>query len=145
MGTQQILMIVLSVIVVGAAIAVGIAMFDTQSKNQERSAVLMEVNNIAIQAAAWYRTPAIMRGGSDLASLISFVSMEGTISGGQGRIVTPNGTYTFRNFVLTETEQSIIIDGVSIQNSEIRMTGTIQLSGGNLQNNFGITILPSGS
>ena len=38
MGTQQILMIVLSVIVVGAAVAVGIQMFDNQSRNQARAA-----------------------------------------------------------------------------------------------------------
>ena len=63
MGTQQILMIILSVIVVGAAIAVGIQMFDTQSHNQEVTNAIAEMVYMASQAQAWWRTPVIMGGG----------------------------------------------------------------------------------
>jgi hypothetical protein len=63
MGTQQILMIILSVIVVGAAIAVGIQMFDTQSYNQEYKAVTLDLIQNAAAAQAWYRTPREMGGG----------------------------------------------------------------------------------
>jgi hypothetical protein len=65
MGTQQILMIVLSVIVVGAAVAVGIQMFDTQSQNASRQAIASEIVQMAAQAQAWYRTPAMMGGGGN--------------------------------------------------------------------------------
>ena len=63
MGTQQILMIILSVIVVGAAVAVGIQMFDTQADNQTRNALVVESMQMAVQAQAWYRTPSMMGGG----------------------------------------------------------------------------------
>jgi hypothetical protein len=70
MGTQQILMIILSVIVVGAAVAVGIGMFDTQSVNQERNAIHSELMQMAVQAQAWYRTPLMMGGGGKKAALV---------------------------------------------------------------------------
>ena len=62
MGTQQILMIILSVIVVGAAIAVGIQMFDTQATNQTRNALVVESMQMGVQAQAFYRTPKMMGG-----------------------------------------------------------------------------------
>ena len=62
MGTQQILMIILSVIVVGAAIAVGIQMFDTQADNQTRNALVVESMQMGVQAQAFYRTPSMMGG-----------------------------------------------------------------------------------
>jgi len=65
MGTQQILMIILSVIVVGTAIAVGIQMFDTQLENQTRQALAAELIQQAAQAQAWYRTPVMMGGGGN--------------------------------------------------------------------------------
>ena len=70
MGTQQILMIILSVIVVGAAVAVGIQMFDTQADNQTRNALVVESMQMAVQAQAWYRTPQMMGGGGYRASNI---------------------------------------------------------------------------
>jgi hypothetical protein len=65
MGTQQILMIILSVIVVGAAIAVGIQMFDTQSDNQALQACVVELMQQGAQAQAWFRTPVMMGGGGN--------------------------------------------------------------------------------
>jgi len=65
MGTQQILMIILSVIVVGTAIAVGIQMFDTQLENQTRQALAAELMQQASMAQAWYRTPKMMGGGGN--------------------------------------------------------------------------------
>jgi hypothetical protein len=65
MGTQQILMIVLSVIVVGAAVAVGIQMFDSQAVNSARSAIYSDFNNYAAQTLAYWRTPTTMGGGGN--------------------------------------------------------------------------------
>jgi hypothetical protein len=65
MGTQQILMIILSVIVVGAAVAVGIQMFDTQSDNQIRNMLITDAMQHGVQAQAWYRTPKMMGGGGN--------------------------------------------------------------------------------
>jgi hypothetical protein len=63
MGTQQILLIVLSVIIVGIAVAVGITMFNTQSVNANRQAVLMDLNTFGASAIAYYKTPTDQGGG----------------------------------------------------------------------------------
>jgi len=65
MGTQQILMIILSVIVVGTAIAVGIQMFDNQLENQTRQSLAAELLQQASQVQAWFRTPTMMGGGGN--------------------------------------------------------------------------------
>ena len=69
MGTQQLLMILLSVIIVGAAVAVAIQMFDTQSHNLTRSAMMADAMHVAVQAQAWYRTPSNMGGGRGLGTI----------------------------------------------------------------------------
>ena len=99
MGTQQILMIVLSVIVVGAAVAVGIQMFDNQSRNQARAAITSDMLTMGINVQAYFRTPTLLGGGGgafnatqDMARLMGFINNGNT---DDLFIVTPNGTYTF--------------------------------------------------
>lgn len=54
MGTQQILLIVLSVIIVGAAIAVGIDMFNRQDYTSNRSAAASDVQTYLTQVLQYY-------------------------------------------------------------------------------------------
>ncbi|MBT3755545.1 MAG: hypothetical protein HOD64_06825 [Candidatus Cloacimonetes bacterium] len=65
MGTQQILLIVLSVIIVGIAVAVGITMFNAQATNSNRQAIVGDMNNLAASALAFYKTPATHGGGDN--------------------------------------------------------------------------------
>jgi len=65
MGTQQILMIILSVIVVGTAIAAGIQMFDKQYESQTKMAMANEVLRAMSMCRAYYRTPVAMGGGGN--------------------------------------------------------------------------------
>jgi len=65
MGTQQILMIILSVIIVGTAIAVGIQMFDTQHENNVRQSLAAELMQQMSQVLSWYRTPNDLGGGGN--------------------------------------------------------------------------------
>ena len=65
MGTQQVLLIVLSVIIIGVAIAVGIAMFGSQSSSSNRNSLCADLENIAAQAIAFYKTSADMAGGGN--------------------------------------------------------------------------------
>ena len=76
MGMQQILLIVLSVIIVGVAIAVGITMFRTQAVNANRQALANDLNTFAASAMAYYKTPESMGGG--------------------GRDFTSNATYLYK-------------------------------------------------
>ena len=63
MGTQQILLIVLSVIIVGIAVAVGISMFNTQSDAAELQAVAGDLQSFGAQVLAYLKTPTSMGGG----------------------------------------------------------------------------------
>jgi len=65
MGTQQILLIVLSVIIVGIAVAVGITMFNAQATNSNRQAMMGDMNNLAASALAYYKTPDTHGGGGN--------------------------------------------------------------------------------
>jgi len=65
MGTQQILMIILSVIIVGTSIAVGIQMFDRYHSNITRQQISFELDRLRGMVAAWYRTPIAMGGGGN--------------------------------------------------------------------------------
>ncbi len=72
---QQILLIVLSVIIVGAAVAVGITMFSTQAINSNRSAVLSDMNTFAASALAYFKTPTNLAGaGSDFSWTVNDIA-----------------------------------------------------------------------
>ncbi len=63
MGQQQLLLIVLGVIIVGIAIAVGISMFKSNAQNSNRDAIINDLNNFAAEAQQYFRKPASMAGG----------------------------------------------------------------------------------
>ncbi|HPB01198.1 MAG TPA: hypothetical protein PLI55_09975 [Candidatus Marinimicrobia bacterium] len=122
MGTQQILMIVLSVIIVGVAVGVGITMFQNQAINSNRQAVIADLNNFGAQAVAWYKLPKNMGGGGNegftttpegggepaitagLLSYLGFVDEDGLPV---EEYTNDNGTYT-----VDFTEEKLTIEGV---------------------------------
>ena len=63
MGQQQLLLIILGVIVVGIAVAVGITMFSDNAISANRDAVTNDLVNLASRAQQYYRRPASMGGG----------------------------------------------------------------------------------
>ena len=63
MGQQQLLLIVLGVIIVGIAIAVGISMFKSNAQSSNRDQVINDLNNLAAKAQQYYRKPTSMAGG----------------------------------------------------------------------------------
>ena len=65
MGQQQLLLIVLGVIIVGIAIAVGISMFKSSAVDANRSAVASDLANLASKAQRYYRTPVELGGGGN--------------------------------------------------------------------------------
>ncbi len=64
MGLQQILLITLSVIIVGIAIAVGFTMFQSQALRAHRQDIITQLNNMMVEAIAYQKTPASMGGGA---------------------------------------------------------------------------------
>ena len=139
MGTQQILMIVLSVIVVGAAVAVGIQMFDTQATNQTRNAMTNDIANMAVQAQGWFRTPTMMGGGgqtgpatTDLVAILRYIDSR---SDSDTQLETNNGTYV----IAVVANQGITIIGSSNTTPVINVSAAVNLRMGQ----EGISIAPN--
>jgi len=63
MGQQQLLLIALSVLIVGAAVAVGVNMFNEGSAQAEADKYFQRAATIATEFAKWYREPVTMGGG----------------------------------------------------------------------------------
>ncbi len=63
MGTQQILLVVLGILVVGIAIAVGIAMFGATLAESNKDAIVNDMMNISQSAYRYKLTPVPFGGG----------------------------------------------------------------------------------
>jgi uncharacterized protein (UPF0333 family) len=63
MGQQQLLLIILGVIIVGIAIAVGITMFTSGSVQSNKDAIVNDLNNLAANAYQHRIRPCSMGGG----------------------------------------------------------------------------------
>jgi hypothetical protein len=89
MGTQQILLIVLSVIIVGAAIAVGIQMFNNQAYSANKTAIAADAQNYASQVVQYYKTPTSQGGLSGNLSGVNAADI-GSFIGWGGATLTDN-------------------------------------------------------
>ncbi len=91
MGQQQLLLIILGVIIVGIAIAVGISMFSSGSVQANRDGIVNDLNNLAANAYQFKIRPTTMGGGG------------GSYPGGSGYVIptklasNENGAYTRTN------------------------------------------------
>ncbi|HTR99158.1 MAG TPA: hypothetical protein VML00_05355 [Bacteroidota bacterium] len=65
MGQQQLLLIILSVIVVGIAVTLGIQMFSDSSIDANRDEITNDLNNLASRAHQYYRRPSYLGGGGN--------------------------------------------------------------------------------
>jgi hypothetical protein len=104
MGQQQLLLIILGVIIVGIAIAVGISMFSASSVQSNKDALVNDMNNLAADAYQFRIRPSTMAGGG------------GSYTGGNGYSIpsklasNENGTYT-----RTNAAQAVTLVGTSVQ------------------------------
>lgn len=63
MGTQQLLLIIVGLIIVGIAIAVGVAMFGASSVETNRDSLINDINNLAANAKQYRSKLRTMGGG----------------------------------------------------------------------------------
>ena len=125
MGTQQILLIVLSVIIVGIAVAVGITMFNAQATNSNRQAIMSDMNNLAASALAFYKTPVSHGGGGGSWGTVG-VDPIGQWLGydyntGDDECTTGNGT-----FILSVASDVLTLTGLG---NEIGNDGSLEVGG----------------
>lgn len=110
MGTQQILLIVLSVIIVGVAIAVGISMFNNQAYNSNKTSIASDAQSFATQVVQYYKTPISQGGAGGTDSLMTAVKVAGFLSfqDAGNKTSNENGTYT----ITSANGTTVVITGV---------------------------------
>ncbi len=100
MGTQQLLLIVVGIIIVAIAISMGVILFRANAIEQKRNNVISECVNLAAMAQQHYLKPVTYGGGG-----YSF----GTWSIPSELVTTANGHYRITN--ISETEVIILGTG----------------------------------
>lgn len=111
MGQQQLLLIILGVIIVGIAIAVGLTMFTAQSVGSNRDALISDMTNLAANAYQYRISPATMGGGNG--NYTGYVIPPSLAS-------NENGSFT----LVSATATSITFTGTSAQYTSDSVTGT---------------------
>lgn len=94
MGTQQILLIVLSVIIVGVAIAVGISMFNQQAYNSNKTAIAGDAQAYAAQVLQFFKTPVSQGGAGGVATNMTATAVTSFLGLVSPNNTNDNGTYT---------------------------------------------------
>jgi len=118
MGQQQLLLIILGVIIVGIAIAVGLSLFSAQSVQSNRDAIINDLNNLAAQAYQFRIRPSSMGGGQGDYTTFSIPNKMRT---------NENGTYVITT--AGSTTAGIVITATSAQNASNTIKVTIDTDG----------------
>ena len=107
MGQQQLLLIILGVIIVGIAIAVGISMFSSGSVQANKDAIVNDMNNLAANAYQHRIRPCSMGGGAG--------SYTGTACTPANPWTVPTKLVTTENgtYARTNAAQAVTITGTS--------------------------------
>ena len=116
MGQQQRLVIILGVIIVGIAIAVGISMFSSSNIQANKDGIINDLNNLAANAYQYRIRPTTMGGGGG-----SYVGY-----------VVPTKLQTNSNGLYTTTSvaaASITFQGTSAQTSTNTVTCVLDSTG----------------
>ena len=132
MGQQQLLLIILGVIVVGIAVAVGITMFTDNATSANRDAVINDLVNLSARAQQFYRRPTSLGGGGG-----SFAGLSADLTGLQKLVTTTaspyvNGNGSYRVSV-AGTDSSVTIEGTGIEigndnSGKVRVTMEVRAS-----------------
>jgi Tfp pilus assembly protein PilE len=125
MGQQQLLLIVLSVIIVGIAVVVGINMFNDQAASSNLDAVTADLVNLASRAQQHFRRPTAMGGGGG-----SFALLTNNAAGLAYLTTQPtndNGTYSIST---AGNATSVTLQGVGVEDGDgdgVNCTARIQV------------------
>lgn len=104
MGQQQILLILLGVVVVGAAIVLGITLFGDNAVSANRDALTTDLAALAERAQLYYRKPRVYGGGGN-----SFTGL--AIGNLSSKPKNANGHY----LLTSVSTNKVVIDGVGVE------------------------------
>jgi Tfp pilus assembly protein PilE len=107
MGQQQLLLIILGVIVVGIAVAVGITMFNDSATSANRDAVTNDLINLASRAQQFYRRPTALGGGGGSFSGLSSTGIKLLTKTSGTSMINGNGEYT----ILSASSSAVSLQG----------------------------------
>jgi hypothetical protein len=123
MGQQQLLLIILGVIIVGIAIAVGLSLFSSQSIQSNKDAIINDINNLAASAYQFRIRPISMAGGGGAYDKSKGASAAFTIPVKMSS--NENATYTLG----TVGADAVPITGTSTSNTANTVTATVNSDG----------------
>ena len=121
MGQQQMLLIILGVLIVGVAIAIGIALFGAQTTYSNRDAMISDLNHLAAIAYQFRVSIRSLGGGQGDYSTFTIPSQMAQNN---------NGSYS----VIAAEKDLVTIEALSAQNNSNTITVTVDSNGkiGNL-------------
>jgi len=108
MGQQQLLLIVLGVIIVGIAVAVGIQMFASSAAQANFDAVVADIQKISSDAQGWYRKPTSLGGGGRTFATITLTAIGAPSS-------NTNGSYSITG---TPSATTFTVQGIGVEDGD---------------------------
>lgn len=125
MGTQQLLLIVLGVIIVGIAVVVGINIFGTNAEQANKDALTQDCLRLAAAAQGYYRKPSMLGGGNNsfVGCEITDCGMSQTDDANTGENV--NGTYVLSGHTAT----GLVVTGTSATDATKSVVLTLDMTG----------------
>jgi hypothetical protein len=134
MGTQQILLIVLSVIIVGVAVVAGIAMFNTQSYNSNKQQVASDLVDYGSLVMQWWMTPPAQGGAGERIAYMTDTSLAAYIgfNGDNNSFFNPE-VGEFRLTATTPTDTTVTLVGLGIDiksGNHPKVTTVVDLTAG---------------
>jgi hypothetical protein len=122
MGQQQLLLIILGVIVVGIAVAVGISMFNDSAVSMNRDAITNDLVNLASRAQQYYRRPSALGGGGN--SFVGLTADAGGLRRLTNNATNANGAYSIQS---AGTATGVVIRGVGTEYSDASNFVTMEI------------------
>lgn len=123
MGQQQLLLIILSVIVVGTAVVIGIKIFSANAEQANRDALVTNMKHVATLVQKYYKKPKMLFGGGN-----SYTGVDNSGIIPSGLVDNPNGVISM---TVTDQEVTILgtgmetVDGNPIQSQMVIIPGSI--------------------
>ena len=118
MGQQQLMIVVLSMIVVGIAVAVGISLFRETAVSSARDALITDLNTLGARAQAYYRRPKLLGGGGSSFDAVTITDLTQSPENDNGRY-----------FISSQSSSQVAITGIGKEvvgsdSLEVRITVT---------------------
>lgn len=131
MGTQQLLLIVLGLIIIGIGIVVGINIFNSNAEQSVKDAITQDCMHITAAAQGYYRKPGMFGGGNNSFSAIEISDCGMTSANDPNTGSNINGTYVVEgigdDFVVTarsrtNQDQVVVVTCDMLQPAEDRVS-----------------------